>query len=1850
VVAEIKQVAAGRFAVDFDEHSKIEITDVAADSGRKKPKFSILKWNRECFVELVPKKSVSVGLVKKETITAGPKKIKQLDTGNEADEETHSCYPLAADNQMELGGFEIETILKSRPEGNQVEFDLTCSDNIEFWYQAPYDEQPESPEDSRVVARTATHGYDVDGNIVVEVPENVVGSYAVYRTNTDFLQPENSPYGTGKIGHIYRPRIFDSELNGVWGELVINEGTLVVNIPSEFLDSAVYPVVVDPTFGYTSSGSGSITAADNIMGIYDEPSVSGDVYQTSAYLNSDSGSYVKMALFDSSGDLLSPQTDDSYIYSEGWENFSVDGGVIAVSSGNSYVIAVWSESTARFYRDSGSSGDSKFKSGETYGTWPSSVSFSSSSYKYSTYATYSEIKNFTGTTDGQSGADGDLDLIAPVDGTADGQATAGADLEVVVPLTATSDGQSDVGGGVHIYEVGKISGGGSRYAADFDEHSQIGIGEIDTGGGRRRPEFSIRKWGSECCVKIRPVNDCCTGLSEETEGGNIVKLNSGDCQHDDETHSCYLLDCCSQNELGGFEIEAILESRPSGDKVEFTLECTSNIDFYYQPPINEENQYDSRIVDETRTETQGFDSGSNVIVNRPENVVGSYAVYNTDTKNNQDQGTPYRAGKIGHIYRPKITDNDSNETWGTLTINGPGTLLTIDIPSAFLDSAVYPVVVDPTFGYTTIGSSSTSIEDTITCLEAEAIQDGEIGLLTAALNSNWDNGDKVKMAIYDNFDDLQSPQTVERSEGHGSTAWVSFTTSGGTITVYVTIDYLLGVWADSAVSLMYDSGSFGDGQIDSETYGSWPSSLNSSAQSRLYSIYASYQSIEDIDGTTDGQAGVDGDLGVALTGTTDGQAGAEGSLAVDVSLTATVTAQTTVDAVGLSLSTDGTVDGQATADADLEVVAPVDGTADGQATADADLEVVAPVDGTVDGQATADADLSLGLVATADGQATADADLEVVAPVDGTVDGQATADADLEVVAPVDGTVDGQAAVDGVLQADSPLTGTVDGQATADGELLVEAPLTGTTDGQATVDGSVSLGLTAATDGQATVDGSVSLGLTAATDGQATADADLEVVAPVDGTVDGQAAVDGDLGFALTGTVDAQTTVDGQLGGNFPLIGTVDAQTTVDGELLVDAPLTATADGQATADADLEAVAPVDGTADGQATVDADFEVVAPVDGTADGQATADADLSLGLTATADGQATADADLEVGAPVDGTADGQAAADADLEVIAPVDGTTDGQAAVDVDLGVKLTGTVDGQAAADADLEVVAPVDGTVDGQATVDADIALKITGTVSAQSTVDGDLAPVVQIDGTIDGQATVDGELLVDAPLTGTADGQAGVDGVIEADAPLTATADGQAGVDAGISLGLTATADGQAGADADISLGLIATADGQAGVDGVIEVDAPLTGIADGQAGVDGVMETTAPLTGTVDAQSTVDASIAQAMTGTVDGQAGVDGDIALVITGTVDGQAGVDADLEVVAPVDGTADGQATADADLEVVAPVDGTADGQATADGELLVDAPLTGTADGQAAADADLEVVAPVDGTADGQATVDGELDLGSPLTGTVDGQATVDADLEVVAPVDGTIDGQATVDGELDLSSPLTGTVDGQAGVDGILGLRLAATTDGTASVDGDIGVGLTGDVDAQADADADLEVVAPITGPVDAQADVGAELRVEAFLSGQSNALSTADAELIADILLSGDLDAQSTVDGTLGFGTVAELSGTVDGQSTTRSRIVSQLTEAIPTTEDRYNFLKTVLARKKYQYWLVQATIDRLSSQDINTYRLDTGEGSQLARRVKVENLMKLSDILMSKIDWLERRLTRSTIVTMQVRRQ
>lgn len=166
----------------------------------------------------------------------------------------------------------------------------------------------------------------------------------------------------------------------------------------------------------------------------------------------------------------------------------------------------------------------------------------------------------------------------------------------------------------------------------------------------------------------------------------------------------------------GFEYSWILPAKPASNVFTMQIDLTG-CTAYYQPPLTAGTYPKGYTV----TETTVKDSSGKIVEYRPVNVVGSYAVYSA----NRDG--VYQTGKIAHIYRPLVTDANGNTVWGTMKIEG--NTLTVTVDSKWLNKAVYPVKVDPTFGYTSIGGSSYQVgPNTMYGLLATGISAGSLSV------------------------------------------------------------------------------------------------------------------------------------------------------------------------------------------------------------------------------------------------------------------------------------------------------------------------------------------------------------------------------------------------------------------------------------------------------------------------------------------------------------------------------------------------------------------------------------------------------------------------------------------------------------------------------------------------------------------------------------------------------------------------------------------------------------------------------------------------------------------------------------------------------------------------------------------------------------------------------------------------------------------------------------------------------------------------------------------------------------------------------------------------------------------
>lgn len=342
-----------------------------------------------------------------------------------------------------------------------------------------------------------------------------------------------------------------------------------------------------------------------------------------------------------------------------------------------------------------------------------------------------------------------------------------------------------------------------KYKGEPKDEIKIEIGDKATGllGANTdfEPSITLTRW-NEVNFKIKPKSLDKVASKDKTLSfeGNKIKFGTPKISFE-----MFDVPATAQDE-GGYKYIWYLNEKPASNIISFDIE-TSGLDFFYQPALNEEMKNENCWTSAC-TETDCCDS------HRPENVVGSYAVYH-QTKggmNNKD-GKEYKTGKAFHIYRPHIIDAEGKETWGNLHIeNG---IYSVEIPQDFLDKAVYPIKSNDTVGYGSVGASSSNSTNGSYIGRRYAAASGGNVVSMSFYGRQTGSGKLVKTGIYD----IQA-SSVLLVELHatalpGSAGWLtldSFYTGSGYTIVNATTYNIGYVIQDATCYTYYDTSGIGE--------------------------------------------------------------------------------------------------------------------------------------------------------------------------------------------------------------------------------------------------------------------------------------------------------------------------------------------------------------------------------------------------------------------------------------------------------------------------------------------------------------------------------------------------------------------------------------------------------------------------------------------------------------------------------------------------------------------------------------------------------------------------------------------------------------------------------------------------------------------------------------------------------------------------------------------------------------------------------------------------------------------------------------------------------------------------------
>jgi hypothetical protein len=335
------------------------------------------------------------------------------------------------------------------------------------------------------------------------------------------------------------------------------------------------------------------------------------------------------------------------------------------------------------------------------------------------------------------------------------------------------------------------------------------------------PQVKIERWDNECNFSVRLSEDLAGAtLTEDKQAKKIIWEKAKiQCQF-------FGVDPCVEHPEGAYKFEYVLKEKPVSNKLKFTIE-TKGLDFFYQPKLTKEE----------------IDEGAF----RPENVVGSYAVYHNGNPTNWVGGKEYKAGKAFHIFRPKLIDTNGDWVWADLNIDVKVGIYAITIPQDFLDKAVYPIKSNDTFGYATKGTTgwTASWGDIVGSIFPGAAGTG-ISISAVIYEATTSATAKMKYGIYKSDLSFLANSTTAEKVGKVNDTTSTVVLNFVSAPTFTAVNYWLVGWFYAPAGggtwmIPYDTGSANTGGIQAVTYAAnFPASWSPTTNTRKHTIYATY--------------------------------------------------------------------------------------------------------------------------------------------------------------------------------------------------------------------------------------------------------------------------------------------------------------------------------------------------------------------------------------------------------------------------------------------------------------------------------------------------------------------------------------------------------------------------------------------------------------------------------------------------------------------------------------------------------------------------------------------------------------------------------------------------------------------------------------------------------------------------------------------------------------------------------------------------------------------------------------------------------------------------------------------------
>lgn len=232
-------------------------------------------------------------------------------------------------------------------------------------------------------------------------PIDMIGSYvAKFNQSGRYLDASGEElvnYGNGKFCYLKRPKWFDAAGNVYWGNQLIDGYEHTVDIPPrEWLDAAVWPVTLDPTFGFdsvTGSSNKYVATGVALACAIPAPASNGTLDSISLLLNTYANDItVGLLSGTTTPDTTVEAMASATLSGKQWHEIDSSTTPAVATDGEYHIGATAATNGLYFYRDAGTA-QSNWDTSYTYvsGVFDTSgMATYQTSYDYGCYATYTE--------------------------------------------------------------------------------------------------------------------------------------------------------------------------------------------------------------------------------------------------------------------------------------------------------------------------------------------------------------------------------------------------------------------------------------------------------------------------------------------------------------------------------------------------------------------------------------------------------------------------------------------------------------------------------------------------------------------------------------------------------------------------------------------------------------------------------------------------------------------------------------------------------------------------------------------------------------------------------------------------------------------------------------------------------------------------------------------------------------------------------------------------------------------------------------------------------------------------------------------------------------------------------------------------------------------------------------------------------------------------------------------------------------------------------------------------------------------------------------------------------------------